>query len=83
MMVILVYSSDNQPLLTQHRTVKSIAHKLDTSTKAVLLRYLLMYNIPVLIDNTMDKSVAHLLQVLYAETCAEIFCHPYSLLSLP
>lgn len=58
-------SSRNLPSPTQHRSVKSIAHKLDTSTKAVLLRYLLVYDIPIVIDNTMAKGAAHLLQTVY------------------
>lgn len=62
-LTIVSSAGRNLPLPTQHRSVKSIAHKLDTSTKAVLLRYLLVYDIPVVIDNTMAKGAAHLLQV--------------------
>ncbi|XP_045106492.1 uncharacterized protein LOC123501612 isoform X3 [Portunus trituberculatus] len=58
-------SSRNLPVLTQHRSVRSIAHKLDTSPKAVLLRYLLVYDIPVVIDNSMARGAAHLIQTVY------------------
>ncbi|XP_063888327.1 aldose reductase-related protein 2-like isoform X2 [Scylla paramamosain] len=57
--------SRNLPVLTQHRSVRSIAHKLDTSPKAVLLRYLLVYDIPVVIDNSMARGAAHLFQTVY------------------
>ncbi|XP_045106491.1 aldose reductase-related protein 2-like isoform X2 [Portunus trituberculatus] len=57
--------SRNLPVLTQHRSVRSIAHKLDTSPKAVLLRYLLVYDIPVVIDNSMARGAAHLIQTVY------------------
>ncbi|MPC13884.1 Prostaglandin F synthase [Portunus trituberculatus] len=50
---------------TDSRSVRSIAHKLDTSPKAVLLRYLLVYDIPVVIDNSMARGAAHLIQTVY------------------